>query len=159
MFSCNHTSNVKTIKSTYTGEDTIINEKELEKKAYELYINKKCSEAIIYYDKLISIDSTKGGYYYKRGYCKTMLLNEADAIADFLKAIERNYNQKQLAYLSIGLIHRKTAIFHSTTDYARAAEYDTALYFYNECLKIDPDNVQAIQEKNEVIENLKRLRN
>ncbi len=43
-------------------------------------------EAKLSYDTLISIDSAKGEYYYKRGNCESMISdNKTNAIIDFLK--------------------------------------------------------------------------
>ena len=65
----------------------------------------------------------------------------------------------------MGVIHRGHAMFNSVTDNDRMAEYDSALYFYNESLKIDPNYTKALNERKEVIEekkgvigNLERLK-
>ena len=129
---------------------------ELAERANEFYENGKYSEAMLLYDSLLSIDSTKGGYYFKRGYCRSMLSDNDNAIADYLKAIKYNYSQKGAAYLNIGVLHRSRGLFNCSTNDCRTKEYDSALYYYNECLKIDPTDAEAIQEKKAVIEELKQ---
>ena len=94
--SCNNDSKEKTINSPSTKEDVSIDRQKLAERANDFYEKNKYSEAILSYDTLISIDSTKGGYYFKRAYCKSMLLNnDADAISDYYKAIERNYSKNK----------------------------------------------------------------
>jgi tetratricopeptide (TPR) repeat protein len=132
----------------------------LEEKANKLYESESYAEAKSLYDTLIAADRANGEYYFKRAYCKSMLSSDdPSVIADYLQAIKHNYSKKQSAYLNIGAEHRFRAVFRSTTNQARKAEYDTALYFYNESLKVDPNNAKALREKQEVLENLKVLGN
>ena len=85
------------------------------------------------YDSLISHGYTKSGYYFKRAYCKQMLsLDFADAIADYRMSIVLNYSEKNLAFLNIGALYMT---LHS---------YDSAIYYFDRCMKIDPNNVKAI---------------
>jgi uncharacterized protein YktA (UPF0223 family) len=83
--------------------------------------------------------------------------SKIDAILDFFKAINHNYSEKQKAYLNIGTIHRFNAVFRCKTDHDRIAEYDTALYFYNESLKVEHNYAKVLKEKEEVIENFKKI--
>lgn len=148
MFSC---TNKKTNTSTPT--------KIFAEKANNFYMNEDYQKAVLAYDTLILIDSTKGGYYFKRAYSKDMLNpDDPSVITDYFKAIKHNYSEKQSAYLNIGVVHRFKAIFRCTTDSCRIAEYDSALYFYEESLKINPSFSEAIREKLEVNENLRELK-
>ena len=155
--SCNNSIKENDKKHASESDNINTDKKNLEEKANDYYMNKKYSEGISSYDKLISIDSNKGGYYFKRGYCKARLLKYTEARLDYLKSIELNYSQKELAYFDLGLIHRATAVFHSTNEYERITEYNTALYYYNECLKIEPNDTKALKEKKEVIEILNKF--
>ena len=105
------------------------------------------------------MDSIKGDYYFKRAYCKTMLSpDDPTAVADYLKSTEVNYSKKQSSYLNIGAAHQFKAVFISSTDQERITQLDSALYFYNQCLKIDPNNNKAIQWKEEVNNDLTLIR-
>lgn len=57
------------------------NSNKLEDRANDFYKKKMFLEAKLSYDTLISIDSAKGEYYYKRGNCESMISNsKIDAI-------------------------------------------------------------------------------
>ncbi|CAN5520169.1 hypothetical protein BH11BAC3_BH11BAC3_13610 [soil metagenome] len=127
--------------------------------ANEFYENKNYALAIVYYDSLILMNSIKGGYYFKRAYCKTMLSSDdPTAVADYLKSIEVNYSKKQSAYLNIGVAYQFKALFRSSTDQDKIIQLDSALYFYNQCLKIDPSNNKALQLKEEISNDLTLIR-
>jgi tetratricopeptide (TPR) repeat protein len=127
--------------------------------ANTFYEKGEYASAIPYYDSLIKMDSTKPGYYFKRAYCKAMESDQTGAIADYLKSIELNYSKKQIAYLNIGNEHRFNAIFRCTTDIQKVAEYDTALYYYNEALKIVPADSLVLKERDEVLFEIESLKN
>lgn len=153
IISCNYNH-----KQTNLQMNINKNSNTLEDRANDFYKKKMFLEAKLSYDTLISIDSAKGEYYYKRGNCESMISDsKTNAIIDFFKAINHNYSEKQKAYLNIGTIHRFNAVFRCKTDHDRISEYDTALYFYNESLKVEPHYAKALKEKEEVIENLKRI--
>ena len=129
--------------------NTDSDEKKLSERAYEYLEKKEYLKGILSYDTLISIDSTKGGYYFNRGNCKMMLLNDlsdADAIKDFYRAINCNYSKKQKAYFNIGVI------------YTSIGKLDSALYFYDEGLKIDPRDPIGLRNKKEVSDILKKAK-
>ena len=131
----------------------------LEERANDFYHKDQYDKAKLCYDSLIALDTSKGTYYFKRAYCKSRLSSDDPSIIpDYLKAIQHNYERKQAAYLNIGVEHRFRAVFRCFTNQTKKAEYDTALYFYNECLRIDPDYNEALQEKQEVIEELRLLK-
>ena len=148
VVACNNSSEQKNVRnSKETKQQTVIDTKALAKKANLFYEQNNYLQAISSYDFLISIDSTKGGYYFKRGYCKSMLLYNIAAIADYKKAIERNYSEKKIAYLNIAGLYRIVL-----------NKPDSAIYYYNEYLKIEPDNEKVKQAKEEAIESLKKLK-
>jgi len=159
IFSCHNCVIEKNLKNV-SKEDSVSNpEQNLIVIADKFYANKDYALALTYYDSLISKDSIKGVYYFKRAYCKTMINpDDPSAIADYLKSIELNYNKQQSAYLNIGAAHQFKAIFRCTTDQDRIAQLDSALHFYNQCLKIDPNNNKAIQSKEEVNNDLTLIR-
>jgi tetratricopeptide (TPR) repeat protein len=121
-----------------------------------LYFNENIyNMALPYYDSLISRYPLKGSFYFKRAYCKHEIdYEDASAVSDFLRSIELNYSQKQRAYLSIGLTHQFKGVFRSSTEAQAINEFDSAIHYYNECLKIDPNNSKALKYKREVSNNL-----
>jgi tetratricopeptide (TPR) repeat protein len=155
LFSCNNSSNQKNLKSVSLEDTLSTPEGKLALIANEFYESKHYALAILYYDSLISMDSLKGSYYFKRAYCKTKLSSDdPTAVTDYIKSIEMNYSKKESAYLNIGVAHQFKAVFRCSTDQERIAQLDSALYFYNQCLKIDPSNNKAIQWKDEVNNDL-----
>ena len=132
--SCNNKQDANT--NEQIKQNKVIDTKNLAKKANLFYEQNDCQKAIACYDSLVLIDSTKGGYYFKRGFCKSMLLDVISAIADYKTAIARNYSEKASAYLNIGVLYRVSL-----------NKPDSAIFYYNECLKIEPDNEKATREK------------
>lgn len=109
--------------------------------------NDEYLKAKLVYDSLIGIDSTNGEYYFKRGYSKSLLLyDDESAITDYLKSIYYGYHNKQSAYLNIGAIH------------ALNKKFDSAIYYYNACLKIDPENSKAKTQKAKAMSILNNLK-
>jgi tetratricopeptide (TPR) repeat protein len=120
---------------------------QLSKRANFFYKNNKFIQAIACYDSLLLLDTTKGGYYFKRGYCKASLINiPYEAISDYKKAIELNYSEKSSAYLNLGVMY-----------WIVLNKPDSAIYYFDECLKIDPDNQKAQFEKSAIQAELNKL--
>ena len=134
-------------QSTDYNSQTSFDIKSLAKRANSFYEQEDFQKAVISYDSLILVDSTKAGYFFKRGYCKSMLLDKAAAIPDYKKSIELNYSGKQTAYQNIGELYQLVL-----------RKYDSAIYYYNECLKIEPHNETAIKGKEESIKRLIKLK-
>lgn len=112
----------------------------MEKKAKNYIQNEDYLKAKLIYDTLITIDSTKGEYYFKRGYTKSLLINnDNEAILDYHKAISKGYRNKHSAYLSIGMLYKWNK------------KFDSSLHYFDECLKLDPENSNAKKEKAEVM--------
>ncbi len=133
FFSCNNPSKKK----------HNINNKSVEQIAEDFYKEDKYLEAKQSYDKLISIDSSQGKYYNRRAYCNAVLGDFEEAKRDYLKTIALNNVDKKNVYLSLGMLYR----FNK--------EYDSAIYFYNESLKLDSNFLKAKDEKREVNSMLK----
>jgi tetratricopeptide (TPR) repeat protein len=146
LIACNNSIHKKEIDNDkVSGQLTGVDTKPLAERANLFYEESNYQKAIDCYDSLIALDSTKGGYYFKRGYCKSSLLNNPQgAIADYKKAIERNYSEKKTAYLNLGVEY-----------WIVLRKPDSAIYFYNECLKLDPNNEKAKQQRAEAMEDLK----
>jgi tetratricopeptide (TPR) repeat protein len=72
IFSCG-----ERIKNTADNTPFETKESLLLKKAQLLYEQDRYQTAIIYFDSLISIDSTQGKYFYERAYSYTQLSNRA----------------------------------------------------------------------------------
>jgi len=122
------------------------------KKGDSFYMVGQYAQSKLYFDTLISIDSTRGGFYFKRGLAKFVLLrtrdssyyaNVNDIISDYKTAIKRNYSQKEYAFYNAGLA------------YSIIGQYDSAIVYFNECLKIDPNNIKANKEKKIVLNLVK----
>lgn len=154
LFSCTQSTDHK--ESSFKEDSITTPIQKLEFIANEFYEDDDFLLAIPYYDSLILIDSSKGGYYFRRGYCKMRLLNDLGAIYDYNIAVERNYSMKHVAYFYIGLIHRRHGLFENYNN--RITEFDSALHFYNLCLEIDPDYKSALEEKKKVQQDLNTLR-
>lgn len=140
---CNDSNNKKSINSSISIDTTDFKQK-LARRANDLFEKDEFLKAIICYDSLIMIDSSKAGYFFKRGYSKSMLLDKSGAIADYKKSIALNYSQKESSFQNIGAL------------YYVQSKYDSALYYLNECLKINPENKTATSLKKEVVEYLSK---
>src|SRR5256885_963142 len=55
------------------------------------YYKNDYTHSAILFDSLIKLDTTKGEYYFKRGYSFSMFLNADQAIKDYLKSISLGY--------------------------------------------------------------------
>ena len=85
-------------------------------------------------------------------------LDDYGALTDFGKSIELEYSRKDLAYLYIGLIHRKNAVFNVYGHGDIVREYTSALNNYLKAIELNPYNYEAIKEKEEVqiiLQNIK----
>lgn len=114
---------------------------EIVKRANDYYLQDQYLKAEKCFDTLLQIDSSNIGYLYKRAYSKYMLINDdSGALKDFFKVIELSSTYLKSAYLTVGGIHRL------------AKNYDSAIYFYNKTLEIDPNYEKAKGLKKEVLE-------
>jgi tetratricopeptide (TPR) repeat protein len=102
------------------------------KKAQFLYEQDKYQTAIIYFDSLISIDSTQGKYFYERAYSYTELSNRGRAIEDYKKSIECQFKVND-SYYNIGVN------YFLTND-------SLAIYYFQKCLSVDPGYTDAYDE-------------
>ncbi len=75
----------------------------LEEKASYYYNKAIYQEAIDYFSELIRIDSTKGEYYIKRGYCNSKSSYLIRALSDYQKAVDLKYQVAE-AYYDIAVI-------------------------------------------------------
>lgn len=125
FFSCDQQKpNDKTVKNIET---------QIKKQADSFYYAKNDLNAAVLFTKLIALDSTKGEYYYKRGYSYSMLLNADDAINDFLKAAKLNYRTAKA--------YRNIAVNYFTINDS------LAVYYINKSLQVDPTDTSAMKLK------------
>jgi tetratricopeptide (TPR) repeat protein len=104
----------------------------LEEKASYYYKKEIYPEAIDYFSELIRIDSTKGEYFIKRGYCNNKSSYLIRALSDYQKAIDLKYDVSG-AYLNIAII-------------AMQLEKDSiALIYFDKSLHADSTKYQKIQ--------------
>ena len=145
FISCNYSNKERKAGSSLNlNTDTIDYKKKLAERANSLFDKDEFSEAIIAYDSLILIDSLKAGYFFKRGYSKSMLLDKSGAIFDYKKSIALNYSQKESSFQNIGVL------------YSVQAKYDSALFYLNECLKLNPTNKIASDLRTENLNSLNK---
>jgi tetratricopeptide (TPR) repeat protein len=134
LFSCNNRS-VNTRDINKGKQDSNI---DFDRMADKFYKEKKYFEAKQFYDTLILNGSSKGEYYARRGYCNARLGDLDAAKNDYLKTLNFTYDDKKTLYVNLGMIYR----FNH--------KYDSAIYFYDECLKLDSTFLKAKNEKKEV---------
>lgn len=115
---------------------------EIERLADSLYYAKNFSMAIPLYSKLINEDSTKGKYYFNRGYSYSILLNAYPAIQDFLKSIQLNYR--------IAESNRNIAANFSDIDDS------LAVYYINKSFQLNPNDSSVKNLKQEYEMQLKK---
>jgi tetratricopeptide (TPR) repeat protein len=132
ILSCN--DNTEGSKDKPGTKNNVVDTVSMTKRANHYYEENMFLEGKQAFDSLIAVDTSKSGYYFKRGFCKMMLQRDDEgAIADYMKSVEKNYIGKSSSYLNIGVIYR------------RNKQYDSALYFYNKCLDISPNDSEAIK--------------
>lgn len=93
-FSCRHVDHKKI--------ESAIDYKRIESEAMSAYERNDYRNAVILFSELLKADSTKGEFYFKRGYSYSMLLNVEDAIKDYKKAIACGHRVAD-AYNNIGI--------------------------------------------------------
>ena len=137
FISCNQLKKERNLK---------LNEEAIDIRANQYYWQNEYLLAKEAYDTLIFINSTKADYYFRRAYCKTMLLNDdKSAITDYYQAINYGYKNIKAAYVNIGTIYRSHHM------------YDSALFYYDKALDLDTNYDKAKIEKNEVLNLLKNI--
>jgi len=138
LFLCSCSNNDKHRDDTFKKTAIIID------KANKHYNAEEYSLAKVYFDSLIKLDSLNGDYYFKRGYSKSMLLDLSGAISDYSKTIKYNGNRKKSALLNTGTV------------YYNMGNYDSAIIYLNECLKLEPNNEKALLMHALSLERLKQ---
>jgi tetratricopeptide (TPR) repeat protein len=123
-----------------TGVDKTKIITELKVKSDSLYKIKDYTHAKLYLDSLIKLDTISASYYFKRAYCKTMSrnFNPEDILADYRKALQYGYKNKNSVYLNMGFIFLLTD------------QFDSALIYTDKCLLLDPNNKKALLNKKEI---------
>ena len=131
---------------TSDREKTTPNEAEIFQRASHFYNKENFEKSLKCFDSLISINPLNGEYYFKRGYSKSMLLDDKGAVNDYKAAIKYNYNKKKFAFLNIGTLYRAYG------------QYDTAIYFYDKAIEIDSTYKKAKEEKEETLKIMKDMK-
>jgi len=107
------------------------NIKKLENLGDRAYQADQHANSIFIYSKLISIDSSQGKYYFRRGDTYSMMQNTDSALSDLLHAISLNY-KVSTAYQNIGAM------------YFSLIENDSiAIIYFKKSLEADPANIKA----------------
>lgn len=99
-------------------EDTLRN---LISKADLHYKAENFTKAITLLDSIISIDSTRGEFYYKRAHSKAMLYKYESSNYDYLKSIDLNYRLGD-SYFGLGLNYNYVNDTLSMKYYERALQ-------------------------------------
>ena len=140
--SCGDNNEIKVI-STKPDVNQKETSSEQAKRANKLYENGSFRNCVTCYDSLIKVDSIKAGYFFKRGYCKMMAFDSVGAISDYRNSIALNYSQKDLAYFNLAIIYQ-----------LMKKRYDSAIYFYDKYLNINPQNSEALEGKKYCLKKL-----
>jgi Flp pilus assembly protein TadD len=124
------------------GDNSIDKEyiKKIEPIADLAYEQEQYSNSVYIYSKLVSLDSTEGKYYFRRGFSYMMLQKLDSAIPDYQQAIKLGY-KKSKAYQNIG------AVYFGMLD-----NDSMAIYYFKRAVETDVDNIKA-RELLEVAEN------
>ena len=133
-------TSISSCKENNKKGDLILEESEIAERANNYYQHDQYLKAKLSFDTLILINPLKSDYYFRRGYSKSMLLNDdKGTIEDYLKAIHYGYKNSKSAYLNIGTIYRSNE------------NYDSAIFYYNKSLELDSNFDKALKEKDEVL--------
>ena len=114
-------------------------ESEILQRALYSYNNEDYEKSLNGFDSLIAINPLKGEYYFKRGYSKSMLLDDEGAMNDYLLSIKYVFDKKKPAFLNIGTLYRGRG------------QYDSAIHFYDKAIETDSTYQKAKEEKEEVL--------
>ena len=119
VLSCtnNDTSHSKLTKS---------NVEELKISADKYYDSNAYVKAIIILDKLISIDSTNGEYFFKRGYSYSMIFNVEEAVKNYSKSISLGYRVSS-AYKNIGINYSTINDTLAISNFNKSLQYESNL--------------------------------
>lgn len=123
-----------TEKEKKVDENSILfNEREnLELLADKLYNQDEFEEVIPILDQLIADDSTKGIYFFRRGYSLARIRKDSAALQDYLKSIELGYRVYD-CYKSLGLIYSIGMLSNDSV----------AIHYFEKALETDPNSQEA----------------
>jgi len=82
------------------------------------------------YTVLIDLDSTNGKLYFRRGYSLCQLYRHREAIPDYIKAADLNF-EKADSYFSLGLI------------YVLSQDDSLAAKYFQKCIEINHESKEA----------------
>ncbi len=95
-------------------------------KGYQQYDEGNYNQAIKLYDQAVALDSENASYYYYRGLCKSMLMQNEKSIADFDTAIELDPDYGEV-------------FFERAYSYYRMDENEKSIHDYNKAIALLPD--------------------
>ena len=124
-------------------KDKATKAEELCSKGNVLALEKKCREALPYFDRAIKEDPTRVDAYFQSGVCKTELGQHKGAIEAFNRVIAMDSGNGG-AYYSLGVL------------YAYAKHYDRAIDAYRQAIKLKPDDGPAYYNLGVVYATLER---
>jgi tetratricopeptide (TPR) repeat protein len=101
--------------------------------ADKAYREDQYANSVIVYSKLISLDSSQGEYYFRRGYSYMMLRNTDSSIFDYQKAIQHEFKVSK-AYQNIGAVYL-----------GMLGNDSAAVYYLGKAVKADKTNAKALE--------------
>ncbi len=140
--SCHNSTSNDAVAQQRPFEATI----KLEATADKYYKDDEYNQATAEYDTLISINPNMDLYYFRRGYSKSMTGDYIGAKDDYLKAINIKGMNEKKAFLNMGTLYRLFGM------------YDSALYFYDQSIKLDSNYIKAKRERDELDSFLRNSR-
>lgn len=126
--SCNNVEQARVSSS-----HSVVDIEMLIRQSNNYYQQNEYEKAIPIFDKIVSVDSTRGEIYYRRGYCRAQLFDYEGSTNDYIKAVELNYRVEE-SYFSLGC------------NYAATYNDTLALKFFMKAYELNPNNENAKRE-------------
>jgi len=119
---------IEPIKNKEDSKSLVVDS--LLKKGAEFNKDKDFYSALDIYDKLITIDSSRGDLYFKRANCKAQLLKFESSSKDYFKALELHYRIED-TYYNLGC------------NFASIDKDSAAIEYFMKALEIDPNDLDT----------------
>lgn len=100
------------------------------KQSDEYYQSDQYAKAILLFDKILALDSSRGEIYFQRGNCKAQLFDYAGSTDDYFKSIELGYRVDD-SYFNLGC------------NYESIRKDSLAFKFYLKAYELNPKNNDA----------------
>jgi len=131
LLSCNNN------KKREVPSQSIVNIEKLVLQADIYYSNNNYTKSIELFDRIISLDSTRGKIYFQRGYCNAQLLDYERSNNDYKKSVELGYRVDD-SYFCLGC------------NYASTHNDSLALIFFSRAYSLNSKNISAKREMDRI---------